>query len=60
MRLAFVGVQLLDGFATTPDNVTGVLPDLLWLAGFEKVEITSEYSTLFGTLSLYRARKPTR
>ena len=58
MRLAFLGIQLLDGFATTRDSVTGVLPDVLSLAGFEKVEITSEYSTLFGTLSLYRARRP--
>ena len=58
MRLAFVGVQLLDGFATTADNVRGLLPDLLGLAGFEKVETANSYSTLLGTLSLYRARKP--
>ena len=58
MRLAFVGVQLLDGFATTTDNVRGLLPDFLGLAGFEKVETTNCYSTLLGTLSLYQARKP--
>ncbi len=58
MRLAFVGVQLLDGFPTTTDNVRGLLPDLLGLAGFENVETTNSYSTLLGTLSLYRARKP--
>jgi len=58
MRLAFVGVQLLDGFRTTHDSVVGVLPDLLSLTGFEKVEVTRHYSTLLGTLSLYRARKP--
>ena len=58
MRLAFVAVQLLDGFATTTDNVRGLLPDLLGLAGFEKVETTNSYSTLLGTLSLYGARKP--
>lgn len=57
MRLAFFGVQLLDGFATTTDNVKGLLPDLLGLAGFEKVETTHSYSTLLGTISLYRARK---
>jgi ubiquinone/menaquinone biosynthesis C-methylase UbiE len=34
MRLAFVGVQLLDGFATTTDNVRGLLPDILGLAGY--------------------------
>jgi SAM-dependent methyltransferase len=58
MRLAFVGIQMLDGFATTRDSVMGVLPELLSLAGFETVELTRNYPTLFGTLSLYRARKP--
>ena len=58
MRLAFVAVQLLDGFATTTDNVKGLLPDLLRLALFENVETTNCYSTALGTLSLYRARKP--
>ena len=58
MRLAFVGVRLLDGFATTRDNVRGGLPDLLQLAGFENVETTDCYSTLLGTMSLCRASKP--
>jgi ubiquinone/menaquinone biosynthesis C-methylase UbiE len=58
MRLAFVAVQLLDGFATTTDNVRGLLPDLLGLAGFQNVETTNSYSTLLGTVALYRARKP--
>ena len=58
MRLAFVAVQLLDGFSTTTDSDRGLLPDLLGLAGFEGVETTSCYSTLVGSLSLYRARRP--
>jgi len=58
MRLAFVAVQLLDSFATTTDNVRGLLPDLLGLAGFEKVETRKSYSTLLGTVALYGARKP--
>jgi len=58
MRLAFVAIQMLDGFATTRGSLMGVLPELLALAGFERVELTRNYSTLFGTLSLYRARKP--
>jgi SAM-dependent methyltransferase len=58
MRLAFLGVRLLDGFATTRDNVRGALPDLLQLAGFEDVAITDGYSTLLGTMSLCRASKP--
>ena len=58
MRLAFLSVQILDGFATTADNVRGLLPDLLNGAGFEKLTITNSYSTLLGTLSLYSAVKP--
>jgi ubiquinone/menaquinone biosynthesis C-methylase UbiE len=58
MRLAFFGIQMLDGFATTRASVMGLLPELLSLAGFETVELTRNYSTLFGMLSLYRARKP--
>jgi SAM-dependent methyltransferase len=58
MRLAFVGIQMLDGFVTTRDSVMGVLPEILSLAGFEMVELTRNYPTFFGTLSLYRARKP--
>ena len=58
MRLAFLGVQILDGFATTADNVRGLLPGLLLRTGFTKVEITGCFSTLLGTLSLFSARKP--
>ena len=50
MRLAFLGVQILDGFATTADNVRGLLPDLLWRAGFAKVEVTGCFSTISGTV----------
>ena len=59
MRVAFLGVQFLDGFATTADSVTGVLPDLLRQFGFDAVETTQCFATLFGTLALYYARKPT-
>lgn len=58
MRLAFLGVQILDGFATTADHVRGLLPELLWRAGFEEIEITDCFSTFFGTLALFCARKP--
>lgn len=58
MRLAFLSVQILDGFATTADNLRGLLPDLMTAAGFERVSITNSYSTLLGTLSLYSAVKP--
>lgn len=58
MRLSFLTVQMLDGFATTRDNVNGVLPDMLSLAGFEKVGTTRRYATVLGTLSLYSAHRP--
>jgi 2-polyprenyl-3-methyl-5-hydroxy-6-metoxy-1,4-benzoquinol methylase len=59
MRLAFVGVQLLDGFETTTQNVRHGLVPLLCEAGFRSVEETHREMTLFGTLSLYRARRGT-
>lgn len=58
MRAAFLGVQLLDGFGTTTDNVQGRLPAMMEGAGFEDVEETHREMTMFGTLSLYRARNP--
>lgn len=58
MRLAFHGIQLLDGYSTTADNVAGRLPEFLREAGFASAEETGRYSTMFGTMSLYRARKP--
>ena len=55
MRVAFLGVQLLDGFATTGANVRGELPQLMRDVGFASVAETRSEMTLFGTLSLYRA-----
>ncbi len=58
MRLACVGVQLLDGFATTTTkNVRGTLPALFTQAGFVQVEAPASYATVFGTLTLYTATK---
>jgi ubiquinone/menaquinone biosynthesis C-methylase UbiE len=58
MRAAFYGIQLLDGFATTSDNVNGLLPTLFADAGLREVAETRHYATMFGTLSLYRACNP--
>ncbi|MGE0682512.1 MAG: class I SAM-dependent methyltransferase [Candidatus Binatia bacterium] len=55
MRLAFLGVQLLDGFQTTADNVYGRLIPLMREAGFASVAETHHAMTPLGTLSLYRA-----
>jgi SAM-dependent methyltransferase len=57
MRVAFLGIQLLDGFRTTADNVRGLLPQLMREAGFVEACETRRYATVFGTISLYRARK---
>lgn len=58
MRLTFFTVQLLDGFATTTENVRGHLPELICEAGFSAVDETECFSTILGTLSLYKAVKP--
>lgn len=55
MSVAFLTVQLLDGFSTTTDNRHGLLPALMREAGFREVESTHHLNTPCGTLSLYRA-----
>jgi ubiquinone/menaquinone biosynthesis C-methylase UbiE len=54
-RLAYLSVQLLDGFETTADNVRGRLPAIIAEAGFG-VGQTETFDTWFGPLSLYRAQ----
>lgn len=58
MRILAFTVCLGDSFARTADNIQGRLPALFLNAGFEKVSETARFATLFGTLSLYKARKP--
>lgn len=58
MKLASRFIQLLDGFETTADSFAGLLPKLMTEAGFERVEETSHYNSLFGTIRLHRANKP--
>ena len=55
MRAFFLLVQLLDGFETTRDSVTGMLPELMRTAGFREVVETAAYATPLGTIRLYRA-----
>ena len=57
MRAAFLSVQMLDGFATTQDSVTGQLVGLLADAGFQEARETEACMTIMGSLCLYRARK---
>jgi hypothetical protein len=58
MRVAFLGVQILDGFATTNDNLRGLIPTLVHDSGLKDIHMTTQYATLFGTMSLYQATKP--
>ncbi len=57
MRSLFFVVQTIDNFYTTDDNIQGRLPLLMQEAGFPKVEILHNQSTLFGTLSYFKALK---
>lgn len=57
MRLAFYGIQLLDGFATTGPNVQGRLPELMRETGFAQVRIVRNIATMFGTMTIYAASK---
>lgn len=55
-RVAFYGVQLLDGFSTTNDNVR----NLLWQAineVFSEAEETGSFRTLVGTVRLMKGKK---
>jgi ubiquinone/menaquinone biosynthesis C-methylase UbiE len=57
MRTAFFGIQLIDGFPNTADNVAGRLPEFVSKAGFSDVEVTERLRTPFGTLELLSARR---
>ena len=52
MHLAFHGIHVLDGYATTADNVAGRVPEFMLAAGFEEVSETRRYSTMYGTPTL--------
>jgi len=57
MRIAFLPVQLLDGFETTSDNVKGLLPELFLNAGFSEIQQTAKYTAQFGTFLLHKLIK---
>ena len=58
MAVAFLGIRLLDGFENTAENYRGELPAIFEEAGLEGAEQTDSLRTPFGTLALYRARRP--
>lgn len=57
MRFPFYVIQLLDGFATTNDNVRGLMPVFMKKAGFRNVEETSYLNTAVGVYCFYRGNK---
>jgi SAM-dependent methyltransferase len=57
MRAAVTTVRLFDGIEVTRDNVGGRLPAILEEAGFEDATESDRFRTVFGSLSLYRARR---
>lgn len=57
MRMAFYGVQMLDGFTNTAANVEGRLLGMIAQAEFVDVQHRRSISTMFGSMSLYSARK---
>jgi ubiquinone/menaquinone biosynthesis C-methylase UbiE len=57
MRFLFFIVRLLDNFPTTKDNVKGRLPQLMKRGGFAQAAVVGHQSTLFGTLSFFKAVK---
>jgi len=49
---------IMRRFEEAGDNFRGLLPEMILRAGFEKVEEPAPFTTLFGTLAPYKARKP--
>lgn len=58
MRGLFLMIQCLDGFDTTRDNAAGKLITLFEQAGFIDVAEQRTFSTIYGTMALYRAVRP--
>lgn len=56
LRGAFFFVQMLDGFASTKDHVSGKLRFYIENAGFGNVEELQQYNTIFGSLFIYRGQ----
>ncbi len=52
--------QFIKRMEEAGDNVDGLLPVMMVNTGFQQVEEPPHYTTVFGTLTLYRGRKPDR
>lgn len=57
MRLAFLLVQMTDGFEPTEHNRRGAIPELLQACGFSRTETVERVPTSTGLISIWRATK---
>lgn len=57
MRMAFLPVQMLDGYKNTQENIENKLPDYMLQARFKKIKQTDYLNTMIGTLCYYTAQK---
>jgi ubiquinone/menaquinone biosynthesis C-methylase UbiE len=60
MRLFFLNVQILDGFANTASNVAGRLPEFLRDAGLKRVSVVDRMRTPLGTIEIVSGIRPTK
>jgi ubiquinone/menaquinone biosynthesis C-methylase UbiE len=58
MRLLSLQIRFGDGAGPTGENLSGALPDVFRRGGLAEVAQTDRLRTPFGTLALYRARRP--
>ena len=58
MAAASLGIRALDGFSVTAESFSGRLPAIFQELGLVAAEPTRRLRTMFGTLTLYRARCP--
>ena len=57
-KLMWLASLITRHFEEASDNVRGLVPEMLCEAGFAPVDAAAHFMTIFGTLSLCRARKP--
>jgi ubiquinone/menaquinone biosynthesis C-methylase UbiE len=60
MRMFFLPVQVLDGFANTASNVAGKLPEFLRDAGLKRVSVVDRMRTPLGTIEIVSGIRPTK
>ena len=58
MRLLSLQIRFFDGDEPTRENLSGLLPGVFERGGLGEVVETDRLRTPFGTLALYRARRP--